>query len=80
MSVIIKLTGDKEFAQYIDRLPRAVQEAIGRKMEVLADEISNRIKEKLSGSVLQARTGKLRNSIYARVYMGNTNEIGRAHV
>jgi phage gpG-like protein len=73
MSVIIKLTGDTEYAEYIGRLPRLMQEAIGRKMESLATDISERIKEKLSGEVLQARTGKLRNSIYARIYMGSTN-------
>lgn len=73
MSIIIKMTGDKEFAQYIDKLPSAMKTAITFKMEWLATHLSDTIKQKLSGSVLRARTGKLRESIYARVYMGNTN-------
>ena len=73
MSIIIKMTGDREWADYIGRLPRSMQTAVASKMEDLATKISDDIKSKLSGSVLRARTGKLRNSIYARVYMGSTN-------
>lgn len=68
MSIIIKLEGMEELIQQLRTLPLSIQQAVFQKMEKLAQDISDRIKQKLSGEVLNIKSGALRNSIYARVY------------
>lgn len=70
MSVVIKMTGDREIADYLQSLPSVVRDKITRKWEDMASRVSQRMKEKVSGEVLNVRTGRLRNSLYARVYVG----------
>jgi len=68
MSMIFSMRGDQEAVSYLRGLPDAVQQVVLAKMQGLASSISDRIKQKLSGEVLNVRTGALRNSIYARIY------------
>lgn len=53
---------------YLRRLPPVVQDAVSARMRQLADRLSTRVKQKLSGEVLSPKTGRLRNSIVARFY------------
>ena len=68
MSVIFRLRGDEEMSRYIRDFPDALQGFIRLRFSQLASAISARIKEKLSGEVLNIQTGRLRASIFAATY------------
>lgn len=73
MSVIFRIQGGDDFVNRLNSFPEKFQQALIKKMEVAADDVSNYIKDDLlSGTVLNAVTGKLRASIYARVYPSQT--------
>lgn len=70
MSLIVRtrVSGTSEYVQRLTSMPEAVQAAIEKKMRLQAADISARIKQKLSGELLNVKSGALRNSIYARIY------------
>jgi phage gpG-like protein len=48
-------------------LPGAIREALSHKIEDLAQRLEQRVKDNLSGAVLQAKSGALRDSIEMRL-------------
>lgn len=69
MSVIFRFVGASEIVEFLAGLPAELAQAVAQKMEARARAISDRVKQKLSGELLQVKTGRLRASIYARVYL-----------
>ena len=64
----VSLEGDDDLAARFQALPRAVQAALHAKAETLAQALkAHVVQDKLSGQVLQVRTGALRDSIAAEV-------------
>ena len=59
----VTLTGADELAARLDGLPAAVTAAIAAKSAALADQLLGLVRQKLSGGVLQSRTGALAASI-----------------
>jgi phage gpG-like protein len=59
--------GEAELAERFAAMPEAIRAALQRKIADLAQRLEEKIKGKLSGAVLQARSGALRDSIEARV-------------
>jgi phage gpG-like protein len=68
MSVLFRITGDQEAAEYLRGLPDHIAFAVMDKLQNQAAQISARIKQKLSGEVLRVKTGRLRASAFAQVY------------
>lgn len=69
MSYIITMTGGEEFIDYLRNLPMAIAQIIRDKMSELASRISDVIKnQRLSGQLLNVVTGRLKNSIFSRIY------------
>jgi len=64
----VRLQGSDELVQRMRTLPERARDSILLQMKAQAAEISAAIKEKLSGPVLNAKTGRLRSGVYARVY------------
>lgn len=73
MSMIVQLRGHDELVEWLRSLPPLVQKLVHYKMQALASSISARIKEKLSGTLLQVKSGALRNSIVGRTYEGKNS-------
>lgn len=73
MSMMFQMRGDRSVIQFLNSYSQAVQDIILRKWQTLATSLSDRIKEKLSGEVLNARTGRLRASIVSRIYAGKSH-------
>ena len=62
------LTGDRELIAKIDRMPPTVRGVLRRKIRELALRLKAKIqRDKLSGQVLNVKTGALRRSIQDRV-------------
>lgn len=69
MSVTFRIYGAQELVAHLRTVPAAVRAAVMAKMQGEASSLSEYIKEaKLSGQVLKAVSGRLRASIYGRVY------------
>lgn len=67
--MIFRLYGGKELVERLRTMPARVQNALSVKLKVMASEFSEYVKQdKLSGQVLNTASGKLKSSIYARVY------------
>lgn len=74
----IAVTGDKEVLARFDAIPAKVHRALYARIFGLALELEHYIKtEKLSGQVLNHRTGKLQSSINSEVKESGANIIGR---
>lgn len=70
----IGLTGDQAVIARFTAMPAKLQSALYKKITILSLLIERKVKmQKLSGQVLNVRTGRLRRSIFRRVAM----EIGR---
>lgn len=75
----ITVSGDKELIARIEAMPAAVHAALLRKVTVLALKLEAKIKtDKLSGQVLNVRSGALRRSISNAVEDSSTKITGRA--
>jgi phage gpG-like protein len=61
----VEIEGLDALEERFAKLPSAMREALARKIEDLAQRLEQRIKDNLSGAVLQARSGMLRDSIEA---------------
>lgn len=59
----VTLTGADELAARLDGVPAAVTAAIAARSAALADQLLGLVRQKLSGGVLQSRTGALAGSI-----------------
>lgn len=78
MIVTITLTGDKALIARLKKLPGVLQEALQRKVKVLALLLEGKVKtEKLNGQVLNRVTGALSRSISHKVEVLVNAVIGR---
>lgn len=74
----ISLVGDREFIAKLDAMPQKVHAALLKKVTELAFKLESKIKIKLSGEVLNVRSGALRASIANQVNDTSTSVTGRA--
>jgi phage gpG-like protein len=75
----IKLVGDRELVARLTAMPDRVKAALLRKVTELSFKLESKIKaDKLSGQVLNVRTGALRASIGNQVTETTTTVTGRA--
>lgn len=71
------LTGDRELIAKIDRMPPTVRNVLRRKIRELALRLKAKIqRDKLSGQVLNVKTGALRRSIQDNVVETDTGVYG----
>lgn len=70
--ISIELRGDQQLITRLTALPEELRISLGRVMTRLAIEVERNIKLKLSGSVLNVRTGVLRASIHHQIQMTST--------
>src|SRR5271154_6932377 len=61
--ITVEITGAAEIAQAFNRLPAKVESSLVRQMGELEAELIDRVRQKLSGEVLEPRSGALRDSI-----------------
>lgn len=73
----VKLVGDRELIAKLDGLPDKVHRALLRKVTTLALKLEARVKGKLSGEVLNVRSGALRRSIFNAIEDSSTSVIGK---
>lgn len=64
----IKFEGQPELLNRLKAMPDTIREALVQKVTELTLRLEALVKTKLSGDVLNVRTGALRSSIYSRVY------------
>lgn len=76
---MINLTviGDRELVLRLQNLPAVVQAVIQAKVTALTLKLEARVKEKLSGQVLNVRSGALRRSIFSKIDAIATAIIGK---
>jgi HK97 gp10 family phage protein len=75
----IKILGDDALIARLSNMPDNVRKKLLAKVTTLAFELERKIKgDKLSGQVLNVRTGKLRASIHSSVSQTETSTIGKA--
>lgn len=76
--ITIELQGDKELLMRFASMPAKLRDALTRKMHVITQEVRNYIvTDKLSGQVLNKRSGNLQRSITAEVTSTDTSVTGR---
>lgn len=73
----IKVVGDDVVMAKLDAMPNAVHQALLRKVTVLAFALLAKVKGKLSGEVLNVRSGLLRDSAFQEVQDSGTSVYGR---
>ena len=73
----ITVTGDRELISRLAAMPDKVHRSLLRKVTALALALEAKIKEKLSGNVLNVVTGALRRSIASAVEDTPTKVVGR---
>ncbi len=73
----VTLVGDRELIAKFDAMPRKVHDALLKKVTVLALELEAKVKAKLSGDVLNVRSGALRRSIFEAISDSLTSVIGK---
>jgi phage gpG-like protein len=66
------LVGDTELIARLSAMPGGLQQGIARGVTRLALELKRLVQQKLSGPVLKARSGRLRNSINTQVQQSST--------
>lgn len=75
--ITISVENDQEVILRLRRLPENVRKSLLKKVTSLTLKLERRVKEKLSGQVLNVRTGALRRSIFSRVTETRTEIVGR---
>jgi hypothetical protein len=66
--ITARLAGDQELLTRLQAMPEAIRSGLGRAMLQLAQDLERSVKgDKLSGQVLQVRSGALRATIAAEV-------------
>lgn len=78
-SDIIVLGVDETVARF-GRMGKAAHDAIYAKVYALALAVENKAKKKVSGEVLNVRTGQLRSNIQSDVQEGEEGILGRVYV
>lgn len=73
----IKVDTTRAFA-WLSAMPKNVHDALLQKIDAQRLQLEALIKAKLSGLVLQVRTGALRRSIFSETIDGNDSIVGRA--
>jgi phage gpG-like protein len=73
----IEVQGDQALIARLSAMPSRVHEALLRKVTALDLLLEAKVKDKLSGDVLQVRTGALRRSIFGCVQDAPTWVVGR---
>ena len=63
----VEIEGADALEERFASLPAAIREALAGKIEDLAQRLEQRVKENLSGAVMQSRSGSLRDSIEMRL-------------
>jgi hypothetical protein len=73
----VKLEGDRELIERLRSMPDRVRAALLKRVSALAVQLADRVRRKLSGEVLNVRTGNLRASIFEDVEQTATSVVGR---
>jgi HK97 gp10 family phage protein len=73
----VKLVGDRQLVAKMTAMPSKVHDALLRKVTTLALQLEATVKQKLSGAVLNVKTGALRRSIFETVEDGTTSVTGK---
>lgn len=78
--ITVKLVGDRELVARLTSMPDRVKRELAKKVTVLSLRLESKIKQKLSGDVLNVVSGNLRRSIFAKVppSVTSTSVIGGA--
>lgn len=76
MNIVIEVKGDTVVIGRLVSLPGVVHRALLKKIHELTQGLRNRVLEKLSGEVLNVRSGRLRRSIQSRVEDADSNITG----
>lgn len=75
----VSLEGDRELVARLGSMPERVRAALLKKTYALAVQLADRVRRKLSGEVLNVRTGNLRASIFEDVQSDAASVIGRVY-
>ena len=73
----VTVTGDRELIEKLTAMPSKVHAALLRKVTALDLKLEAKVKQKLSGEVLNVRTGALRRSIFGKVEDEPTRVVGK---
>jgi phage gpG-like protein len=73
----VQLVGDKELIIRLGKIPATMQAALLRAVSSLTLRLETLVKQKLTGQVLNVRTGALRRSIFSTVDSNVSGVIGR---
>jgi len=73
----VQLVGDKELIIRLGKIPATMQAALLRAVSSLTLRLETLVKQKLTGQVLNVRTGALRRSIFSTVDSNVNGVIGR---
>ena len=73
----IEVQGDTALVARLAAMPNSVHAALLRKVSTLDLELEAKVKGKLSGEVLNVRSGALRRSIFGTVEDGTTSVVGK---
>lgn len=75
----LSLTGDRELIERLESMPGALRAALLQKVSALALKLEAKVKQKLSGEVLNVKTGNLRRSIASKVDASASSVIGKVY-
>lgn len=73
----VSLVGDRELMAKLEAMPQRVHDALLKKVTLLALQLEAKVKQKLSGDVLNVRSGALRRSIFEAVADQLSSVIGK---
>lgn len=75
--ITVEIVGDKQVIAKLDALPGRLHDALLKRVTALSLQMAATVKQKLSGQVLQVRSGNLRRSIQSAVANDPTQVSGR---
>ena len=75
----VTLIGDRELIARLDAMPGKLQAALLQKVSYLALKLEAKVKQKLSGDVLNVKSGDLRRSIDNKVDQSGTSVTGKVY-
>ena len=73
----VQLVGDRELVAKLQAMPARVHDALLKKVMTLALQLEAKVKQKLSGEVLNVRSGALRRSIFETIQDDPTTVVGK---
>lgn len=77
MDLKVEIFGDRDLIERLSSMPSKVHAALLRKVTALDLKLEAKVKQKLSGEVLNVRTGALRRSIFGKVEDEPTRVVGK---